>query len=208
MAPDAWLFGATLLGPIREGKIIAWDRDVDLGYPSEKVDEAFIQTFRDAGFQVFGAYKYSHPGMEKYLFPGHTEQYGKFMLRKEGVKIEICCFTRGIDGRHYYASGTPRFFVLEHDLIYPQHKVRFADFEANVPVNAEAQLAFVYGDDWRTPKREWYFTPDHYLRREHTIIEFDGDDGTRWSKWTGRKVIEKHHGPQKFPADINTPHHL
>lgn len=216
IAPDAWLFGATLLGAIREGKIISWDRDIDLGYPAEKVDEDLLHRFREAGFHVSGEYRFNLIEMHEYI-PEAVGQFGKFILRKNGVKIEICCFAKGKDlpdragdssekvPMLYYASGTPRFFVLPESFVYPLTEIRIYDFMAKVPEKAHEQLAFVYGEDWRTPKQEWYFTPEHYLRREHTIIELRPEsDGTRWSKWTGREVIDRAWGPQEW-SDINTP---
>lgn len=188
IAPDAWLFGATLLGAIREGKIISWDKDIDLGYPSHLVTPELIERFRAAGYTVSGEYKFSHPEMPKFI-PDHMGEQGKFILGKDGVKVEMCCFAPGKDGLLYYASGTPRFFVLPESLVYPQKKIALYDFEALVPENAEGQLSFVYGENWRTPIEKWYFTPAHYLRREHTIIELGPDDGTKWSKTTGRRVI-------------------
>lgn len=208
IAPAAWLFGGTLLGPMRDGKIFPWDKDVDLGIDSSLVDDALLDRFRGAGFQISGIYRLEMMEMIRYVGSGAMGKYGKFILRKDGVKVEMCCFTPGIGRRWYYASGTPRFFVLPEDLIYPQKKIRIYDFEANIPENFEANLAFIYGADWRTPRPEWYFSIDHYLRREHTIIELRDDDGTRWSKWTGRKAIAANLGVEKFPADINEPFSL
>lgn len=204
--PDAWLFGATLLGAIREGKILDWDKDVDLGIDADLVTDKLIEEFRRRGYGVSGIYKFSYKGMEEYI--EMRGQYGKFILSKAGVKVEICCFARGHDGRHYYASGTPRFFVLPEEAVYPLVKHYFYGFEVNVAKNPEKQLEIVYGKDWRTPRKKWYFTADHYLRREHTIIELGKDDGTKWSKWTGRKKIVEEYGAQKFPKDINKPHEL
>lgn len=204
IAPEAWLFGATLLGAVREGKIIAWDRDVDLGIPSDRVSLEVIDRFRDAGFDVSGVYFLDLPEMVPYIGEEAIGRIGKFILRKAGVKVEMCCFTPGINGRLYYSSGTPRFLILPEECVYPQKKIPFYHFEANIPERAEDQLAFVYGADWRTPKPNWYFTAEHYLRREHFILELRSDDGSRWSKWTGRKVIEQAWGPQEW-SDINTP---
>lgn len=209
--PDAWLFGATLLGAVREGKIIEWDKDVDLGIDSDLVTDKLIEEFRRRGYGVSGIYKFSYAGMEEYIdlhgkYSSH--RYGKFILSKAGVKVEICCFARGHDGRHYYASGTPRFFVLPDEAVYPLKRISYYDFEVNVAENAEKQLEIVYGKDWRTPREKWYFTADHYLRREHTIIELGKDDGTKWSKWAGRKKIVEEYGAQKFLKDINQPHEI
>lgn len=217
IAPDAWLFGATLLGPIRDGKIVPWDKDVDLGIDSSKVTPQMIERFIMAGFKVSGIYMLDMPEMEEYIGPENMGKYGKFILTKHGVKVEMCCFTKGKDlpdrvghlgdpvPMLYYASGTPRFFVMPEAFVYPLKKMKIYGFEVNVAERANDQLEFVYGADWKTPREQWYFTADHYLRREHTIIELKGDDGSRWSKWTGRKQVEKEYGPQQWPDDINTP---
>lgn len=205
IAPDAWLFGGTLLGPIRNGKIFPWDRDIDLGILSEDATEDLIERFRDAGFFVYGIYRLNMPEMKHYIPKEAMGRIGKFILRKDEVKVEMCCFTPGVDGLMYYASGTPRFFVMPEDYTFPQKKLRIYDFEANVPEESEQNLSFVYGPQWRTPRENWYFTADHYLCRERTIIELRPDDGSRWSKWTGRKVIAQKYPDIVFPEDINEP---
>jgi hypothetical protein len=204
IAPQASLFGATLLGAVRENKIISWDKDVDLALDAIHATPDLIDKFKKAGFVVTGIYKLDLPEMIPFVGKENMGNYGKFILSKNGVKVEMCIFTKGWGQRYYYASGTPRFFVLPEHCLAELKKIKFYDFEVNIPVNAESQLAFVYGEDWRTPKQKWYFTAEHYLRREHTIIELRNDDGTKWSKWTGRKVIENKYGKQSF-GGINVP---
>ena len=77
------------------------------------------------------------------------------------------------------------------------------DFAVNIPQNYSDQLDYIYGSDWQTPKQKWCFTPEHYLCRERTTIELCSDDGSCWSKYTGRRVIANYFGPQNFPDDIN-----
>lgn len=208
IAPNSWLFGGTLLGAIRDAAIIDWDGDIDLGHDSLGMTDDIVEQFKMCGFFV-SIYKYDHKKMHAFL-PNSMGQYGKVIVKKYGVKVEICCFADGINHDlfgeiMYYASGTPRFFILPKGFIYPMKKIRFYDLDVNIPVRYEDQLAFVYGNDWRTPKRNWYNTADHYLCRERTIIELDGDDKSKWSKWTGRKVIAKVYPSLYIPSDINTP---
>jgi hypothetical protein len=186
-----WLFGATLLGCVRDGKILDWDKDVDLGILSEHMTEELLAKFVKHGFRIHSKYTFDMPEMSPYF---DVSGYSKIVLMsRDNTKIEICCFKKATDGRYYYASGTPRLFGLDADMIFPLKQVKFYDFVVSIPEESEKQLEFVYGADWRVPKKKWYFTKEHYLRREKTIIELKGDDGTKWSKWTGRKIINKQH---------------
>lgn len=186
---SAWLFGATLLGCIRDNKIIDWDRDIDVGIDTKLVTDELLDGLSHKGFRIVSKYRFSDERMKQYI--GELGSFGKIILMKNDTKIEMCCFKEGKNNKLYYASGTPRFFALPYDTVYPLMKRRFYDFTVTVPQNAEKQLEFVYGKDWKTPKKNWYFTKDHYLCRERTIIEFGEDDGTKWSQATGCKVINE-----------------
>jgi hypothetical protein len=213
--PEVWLFGGTLLGLIRDRKILPWDKDVDLGYSSDFIDDNLVNELKSKNFKIDYTYKFSHPKMKDYIFD-NVGKYGKIICSKDRVKVEICCFVEGISGNRtgentellYYASGTPRFFVIPKQYVYPLTKIKIEDYNFNIPKLYEKNLEFIYGPSWNEPRKNWYFTADHYLCRERTIIELEKDDFSRWSKWTGRNVIEKEYGKQNFPIDINTPHQI
>lgn len=213
--PEVWLFGGTLLGPIRDGKILPWDKDVDLGCSSDLISDNTVNELKSKNFKIDYTYKFSHPKMKDYI-SGSIGNYGKIICSKDEVRVEICCFAEGISVNRigqdtellYYASGTPRFFVIPKQYVYPLTKIKIDDYNFNIPKMYEKNLEFIYGPSWNEPRKNWYFTADHYLCRERTIIELDEDDFSKWSKWTGRTIIEKEYGKQDFPNDINTPHIL
>lgn len=169
IAPQAWLYAGTLLGCIRDGRILPWDRDIDIGFPCELMNDQLLDRFRAAGFGIEHAYVYSRPSYREYI-PEAMGRYGKVVLRK-GAKIEFYCFTRGKDGRLYYGQGRPQLFVIAHDLVYPQKQVPFYDFLVNVPERAEENLAYMYGADWRVPKRGWVRSPEHRARQARFFID-------------------------------------
>lgn len=212
--PNAWLFAGTLLGFIREGIILPWDQDIDLGVNSDDINVDIINEFKKSGFKIRKLTTFKEDEIQKYV-PNSKNFFSKLVLHKHTVKVEIMCFKQGIPGNRtgqvsdilYYRTGVakqpPRLFALPVYMAYPIKKDRIYDFDINVPKNYKDQLSYIYGDDWETPKKQWYFTPEHYLCRERTTIELHNDDGSRWSKYTGRKIIENAYGPQNFPKDIN-----
>lgn len=172
IAPDAWLFAGTMLGCVRDGRIIEWDRDVDLGFSSELMTEALLDKFRSAGFTVERQHRYDIPAYRDYV-PDAMGKYSKVVIRKQ-AKIEFYCFARGRDGRLYYAQGKQKLFAIDYDLVYPQKKVPFYDFEANVPERVDEHLTYMYGSDWQTPKPRWIRSPEHEKCRERFFIRLDG----------------------------------
>lgn len=212
--PLAWLFAGTLLGFIREGKILAWDGDIDLGIDSDLITTEIIDQFKKQGFRVRKLITFKEDIIQKYV-PNSKNNYSKLVVHKNKVKVEILCFKQGIPHNRtgeetemlYYRAGLakqpPRLFALPYHMAYPIIERDMYDFKVNIPENYKDQLSYIYGNSWMIPKKRWYFTAEHYLCRERTTIELYDDDGTCWSKYTGRKVIEKAYGPQKFPDDIN-----
>jgi hypothetical protein len=216
--PDAWLFGGTLLGAVRENQILKWDRDVDLGYKSELVDSATIEQFKSSGFSL-SIRRFESSNIDRYV-PGGNGIICKLIAKKADVKVEIMCFKQGEPGNRrgwvedlmYYQQGIPggvKLFCLPVSVAYPTRQIDFYDFSVNIPIAAEEQLEFVYGHEWRIPKKSWHWTADHFLCRERTTIELSGiDDRRKRSKWAGRRSITKTYGVTDFPDDINTPYFL
>ncbi len=211
--PNAWLFAGTLLGAVREGNLIRWDGDIDIGCASNEIDDEVIARFVAAGFVVRKHYLLEDPRMAAYV-PDYKGKTGKLILEKNSTKLEICCFSEGEPNQHlkcdvmYYGGGGPRFFILPRSFIYPLAKHRFQGSDVNIPADYEGQLGFIYGEGWRRPQRDWYLTAAHYLCRERTIVELGGDDGTEWSKWAGRRKISEEYGVDDFSDDINEPYFL
>jgi hypothetical protein len=176
IAPQAWLYSGTLLGCIRDGRILPWDRDIDLGFPCEAMTDDLLDRFRAAGFSVEKTYVYARPSYREYI-PEAMGRYGKVVIRKV-AKIEFYCFARGKDGRLYYGQGRPQLFVIDHHLVYPQRQVPFYDFTVNVPERFEENLVYMYGADWRVPKRHWAHSAEHRATQERFFIALERERKT------------------------------
>lgn len=211
--PDAWLYAGNLLGLIRDNKLLDWEGDIDFGIMVDEFDEEKLELLESLGIYFGYSHPYDHPKLREYDIKSIGSP-SKVMLKDQYKNnIELCLFTEGkplerngrLNEMLYYAVDPNRLFVMPKDTIYPLVEKEYLGTIAKIPKNYEEHLSFLYGKDWNTEKPNWYFTADFYLMREHTHIELDPDDGSKWNKYHGRRVIEETFGKQDFPDDINTP---
>lgn len=143
-----WITSGVLLGHIRDGAWIPWDRDVDLGVWPEDVAAA-REAFQDAGWPF-------KRDRDSQLWPTHG-----------ATKVDVHAHYR--DGATVYKLHGKR---QEIRMDYPAHL--FADLRPTVyylrrtlmPSPPEDYLEVMYGPDWLTPKREWNWrTSPHNITR-------------------------------------------
>lgn len=129
-----FLTSGLLLGHIREGRILPWDLDVDIGiWPDgvERVREAFQgwQFKRDFDSQMWPVHNKTKIDIHTHYRDGDTV----YKLHGKQQRIRM-------DYPAYLFDLQPSVFYLRDCLI---------------PSPPEEYLAHMYGDDWLTPKKEW-----------------------------------------------------
>jgi hypothetical protein len=132
-----WLSSGTLLGAVREGRLLPWDGDIDIGIWPKDVP-AVRAAFIEEGWPF-------HRDYETQLWP-----------YKDGVKIDI---------HPHFTEGDVVFKVhgVEQNLRmdYPAHlfsdmgMISFYGRTVLIPSPAEEYLATQYGEGWRTPVQKW-----------------------------------------------------
>lgn len=171
-----WLDQGTLLGVIRDGELLPWDKDIDISVWTEGFDKVLelSEELRRRGYYI----------------EVHEDRDTIFLSKRKGYFIEIC--RHHIEGdrivrrgaaprattseralkrwlqriphplfvriRHFarkYMGKPPLWFHTPARLLSEFTTVRFLGQDAPVPAETEAYLAFKYGDDWRTPRRDW-----------------------------------------------------
>ncbi|MBC8192753.1 MAG: LicD family protein [FCB group bacterium] len=157
-----WLDFGTLLGLIRENKIIDWDKDMDLSvrYESEAKMEQMIQalgklypikilppSIRPDAWKLgkYRTVKAFHQKFGLIRTDPHLDFFTQYRGQYEGkTEPTYRSIIAGVN------NEIPASFVDELDtFIFDGHKYA-------IPNHVEDYLALRYGSDWRTPKQYWH----------------------------------------------------
>lgn len=199
-----WLDWGTLLGAVRDGKILEWEHDIDFGTMNdswEKIVSA-IPELEERGFDVeleeheiergIGFYRFGYlVDVSLYQIKGenalgmtseptnlisqglrtlyylllfqrpHVKSKWKFV-----VKILKCCLSLLPPKSRKPLSDVVwlawrRSGVKFIPLVIPKHyfekleTIKFYGMTFNIPSDVEDYLRYKYGEDWKTPKKEW-----------------------------------------------------
>jgi len=152
-----WLEFGTLLGVIRDGKLIAHDTDLDFGVWLEDSSEAISSALVRAGFKQVhrieidgGAY-------------GLEESY-----ELNGVMLDLFYFTKTNSGMYCHlfpVLGKNKRAVREIFTSVNEFKsISWQSLEVQIPINADQRLRDTYGEYW-VPNKGWN-TPNQALNSE------------------------------------------
>lgn len=154
----AYVVFGTLLGAVRNGELIGYDNDIDLGYVSEHLHPVDVareglqvqRVLQDAGWVVRR---------------GSSARLNVRLRLSTGAKRNVDVFTS------HWVNGV--FFVpsdvgarLPREAILPLSTIELSGHQVPVPADPEALLAATYGENWRTPDPSFrYETPTWLSRR-------------------------------------------
>jgi len=136
-----WLCWGTLLGAVRNGKMIAWDYDIDLGIFHKDFDkiDGLKEKFRCEGYDL--AYDRNAQYVRKIRF--FSKEYG---------------FDFHIDLDPFEISGDYAFVTCEYAkkcALTDLKELNQVEFEGKMypcPKNPEQFLTRLLDEEWRTPK--------------------------------------------------------
>jgi phosphorylcholine metabolism protein LicD len=154
----------TLLGIVRENRLLPWDRDMDLRIfyqDSEKILNS-IKAIRKSGYIVRIRYQEKDDPPLKKGDVRLLKLYSKKYLLFKGEVMMDCFIATKSDDQYIWSCGGERKYTKK---AVPSHyydnleKVTFEGEEYFLPVERKDYLKFRYGD-WQTPKKKWRFTKD------------------------------------------------
>ena len=149
LGPVVYVTCGTLLGPVREGRLLPHDDDADLAYlsrhehPADVAIESFAvgRVLRAAGYEVVR------------LSVGHLQ----IVFSHEGRPDHyVDVFPGFLLGEHWLQHFMIRTPARREELL-PPSTVRIAGREEPAPRDQELTLRAVYGEGWRTPDPSFVF---------------------------------------------------
>lgn len=153
---DFFVDNGTLLGVVRENKLIRWDYDIDLGII---INEKFSWLDLENAMKRIG-YEKDH---QFRLFDEITEQTYKrggmyvdfFNHINDDSTTSFYCFYRD-DKVEYSSSNEMSVLELKTVKITGTKQIDLEDgVKVYIPLEAEQYLAGLYGESWRIPNPNW-----------------------------------------------------
>ena len=155
---DYHLDYGTLLGIVRDGDLIPWDGDLDIGVAASEWPalEAAFAAFRARGWRVpHDDHSMAADG------PGWRAGDPRRITVVSGVMLPTSIGRIRMDVVAKYADGDQLWWVVDGNLCRApaayfagRREITFAGRAARIPAEAEAYLSLIYGD-WRTPRRDY-----------------------------------------------------
>jgi len=156
-----WIEGGTLLGAIRDGKLIPWDHDLDMGIINDseillrEIVKALkrkfyvsVKTFdKTEGTWNLGTYRVIK------IYPK------KFFIFKDDLCLDLFVYYSGVlpdsdeDVYKYVVWGKNAYHKKE--FLMNTQLIEFYGQQIPTPLNTEKFLEVKYGSDWKTPKEKW-----------------------------------------------------
>ena len=162
---DYWLEGGTLLGIIREDRLLPWDNDLDLSVTERHYSNVLniVHDVKKAGYRIkFKVFKEDNPPFKNNQVRLIKIKNRRFFFFSGQVSLDIFIKFEQ-NGQYFWQVGkkkksVPSYFYKELVLF------GFDNKSYTVPKLYEDYLTFRYGD-WKTPIKEWNtFTDDKAIK--------------------------------------------
>ena len=158
-----WLEGGTLLGIIREQRLLPWDNDMDISMFKTDQKKLFPVVLKliGKGYRVsIKRYKSTVGPFNKGELRMIKIRNYKPFLRKGDVMLDIF-LKRKVEEEYYWTVGVKRPVLKSTPAVFYDKitSVPFDGMEYSVPLDYDGYLTYRYGD-WRKTVKTWNFKKD------------------------------------------------
>jgi len=163
------LEAGTLLGIVRENRLLPWDNDMDITITSQYTELLLKNRWRFylAGYRVQLSCFKKDIGPFKKGMPRILKIQKKYLYLFNGAKL-LDIFIKYPVGDEYQWTVSQKYPVLKGapKNFYDEFtRLEYKGFLYSVPKDYIGYLEYHYGD-WQTPKKEWNFrTDDHCVKK-------------------------------------------
>ena len=149
---EYWLEGGTLLGVIRENRLLPWDNDMDISVKEEEYSK-LLDIIKSLNYRVrFKEFEKDDDPFKKGIKRLVKVRNSKFLFFRGEVALDIFIKFKK-DEEYFWQVGKKKKSVPSY---YYQDMIKH-DFDGKsylVPKLYEEYLTCRYGD-WKTPVKEW-----------------------------------------------------
>lgn len=150
------LEGGTLLGIVRDGDLIPWDKDTDISIPADQVEKfkACIPAIRMKLWRVVTR------RAKKDAPAWRAGDYRAFKIKNRSLLFflsgNLCLdvFVKYVKEPFVYCIAKEKILRVDAKFYRSYEEISYEGRKVKVPNHYEEYLAARYGD-WRTPVKEW-----------------------------------------------------
>ncbi|HPD25707.1 MAG TPA: LicD family protein [Candidatus Marinimicrobia bacterium] len=163
-----WLEGGTLLGIIRENRLLPWDNDLDISIRSEDFDRLrriLPKFFYQGMIAKVRGHKIDDPPFQKGEVRLIKVYATKYLFFKTPLVLDIFV-KKKLDDQYYWVVGVKRRAKKAVPARFYDEltTVQFNNKTYSIPKLTDEYLTYRYGD-WRTPVKTW-----NYIKDDQSIV--------------------------------------
>ncbi len=168
------LEAGTLLGIVRENRLLPWDNDVDLTISAQHAENLLRvrKRFWKAGYvSKLRKYKWDIADIKKGSPRILKIQTRKLFFFKKDSLLDIFIKYK-FDEEYLWIVDDKNPVLKKCPAAYYDQKTTYSFDGAYfyVPRNYKEYLAYHYGDEWKTPIKEWNFRLDDACQKEELLV--------------------------------------